>query len=275
MPGTWSRACAAAAGALSSVFISAACAAATQPVEAVAQARHDLKLGFTVQARVAEVPVVDGQRVEAGQMLILLDDRAGAAQIELHEVRAQSTLEIEAAKAEWELAENEANRLKEAMGKAGAAPFEVERAVLEATRSRLAYELHKQRREESALQLKQARLIHERFELRAPLAGVVEEVTVAPGEMVEEVRPVLRLVVTDPLRIDAPVPVADAATVKVDQPVWVRFKASGRVVEGKIVNIASVADPGSETRAVRIDVPNTSAEPAGSHVVISFEQPKQ
>lgn len=271
MPGVRPETCVRVLGLCVALLVISARVPAAQPVEAVAQARHDLDLGFTVQARVAEVPVVEGQRVEAGQMLIILDDRDGAAQIELFEVRAKSTLEVDAAKAEWDLAENEASRLKEAMGKAGAAPFEVERAVLEATRSRLAYELFRQRRDETALQLKQARLIHERYELKAPVAGVVEQVTVEPGEMVEEVRPVLRLVVTDPLRIDAPVPVSDAAAVKVDQKVWVRFKASGRVVEGKVVNIASVADPGSETRGVRIDVPNKQAEPAGSHVIVSFE----
>lgn len=246
---------------------------AAQPVEAVAQARHDLDLGFTVQARVADVAVVEGQRVEAGQLLIRLDDRDGAAQIELFELRAASTLEIEAAKADWELKENEAKRLEEAMSMSGAAPFEVERARLEAKRSRLAYELFVQRRAETALQLEQAKLVHERYRLQAPLAGIIEQVTVEPGEMVEEVRPVLRMVVIDPLRIDAPVPIAQAAALSTGHKAWVKFKASGRVVEASVVNVASVADPGSETRAVRVDVPNPQGEPAGSHVSVSFTKP--
>lgn len=242
----------------------------TAVVEAVAEARHDLDLGFTVPGEVTEVLVEPGDRVEKGQPLIRLDDRDGAAQIELFTLRAASTLEIEAAKAEWELAENEAKRLEEALSKSGAAPFEVERARLEAKRAKLAYELFIQRRDETALQLKQSKVLHERFEMTAPMAGTIENVVVEPGEMVEDVRPVLRMVVIDPLRIDAATPVARAATLKVGGPAKIRFRSSGREVAGTIVHVAAVADPGSETRAVRIDIPNPSGEPAGSHVEVTF-----
>lgn len=244
-------------------------------IEAVAQARHDLDLGFTLQGKVAEVLVESGDRVVAGQPLVRLDDREGAEQIRLFELRSTSTLEIQAAEAQWKLDENEAKRLEEALSKSGAAPFEVERARLEATRSFLAFELFKQRQEETKIQLLQARLVHDKFELLAPMAGLIEQVVVEPGEMVEEVRPVLRMVVTDPLRIEAPTPMTVASGVKVGQRAWVTFRASGRVLEGKVVSIGMVADPGSETRSVVIDAPNPPevGEAAGSHVVVSFTNP--
>ncbi len=244
---------------------------AEMTIEAIAQARHDLDLGLTVQGRVSEVLVEAGARVEAGQPLVRLDDREGAEQIRLFEMRANSTLEIEAAEAEWRLDENEAKRLEDAMSQAGAAPFEVERARLEAKRSFLAHELFKQRRDETRIQLEQARLVHAKYELRAPMAGVIEQVVVEPGEMVEEVRPVLRLVVTDPLRIEVPTPMTIASGIKVGRKAWVKFRASGKVLEGKVVSVGMVADPGSETRSVVIDAPNGEGEPAGSHVVVSFE----
>ncbi|MBL8745599.1 MAG: efflux RND transporter periplasmic adaptor subunit [Phycisphaerae bacterium] len=246
---------------------------AEPPIEAIAQARHDLDLGFTLKGRVSEVLVEPGSAVEAGQLLVRLDDREGAEQIRLFELRAASHLEIDAAEAQWRLAENEAKRLEEAMASAGAAPFEVERARLEARRSFLAYELFKQRQTETQIQLSQSRLLHEKFEMRAPMAGTIERVIVEPGEMVEEVRPVLRLVVTDPLRIEAPTPMSLARGVSRGQAAWVRFRASGNVLEGRVVSIGNVADPGSETRLVVIDAPNPVGEPAGAHVMVSFERP--
>lgn len=239
-------------------------------VEAVAEARYDLELGFTVRGRVSDVAVQAGDAVKAGQKLVTLDDREGAAQLALFEMRAASTLDVDAAEATWKLAENEVRRVSEAAARAGAAAFEVERATLEATRARLTYELAKQRRMELALQTDQARLMHERYTLAAPMGGVIEEVAVSVGELVEEVRPVLRLVVTNPLRASAPVPVVDAAEIEVGAAAWVRFRSSGRVVEGKVSSVAAVADPGSETRAVTIEMPNDAGEPAGSHVVVSF-----
>ncbi|MDX2114693.1 MAG: efflux RND transporter periplasmic adaptor subunit [Planctomycetota bacterium] len=239
-------------------------------VEAIAEARHDLDLGFTVQGRVSRVLVEAGERVEAGALLIELEDDEGAATVALFEVRASSGLDVEAAEAELKLAENELGRLEDAMSRAGAAPFEVERARLEVTRARLSRELAEQRREEARAQLAQAKARHERYSMRAPLAGVIETVLVEPGELVDEVRPVLRLVRADPLRIDAATPVGIAAGLRVGGSALVRFKEGGRQVRGTIVQIGAVADPGSETRLVRIEAANPEGEPAGSHVMVEF-----
>lgn len=244
-----------------------------RPVEAVTQARHDLDLGFTIRGSVRDVPVRPGQRVEEGQILIELDDREGAAQVRLYSIRAEGTLEIQAADAEWKMAQNDEARLKEAYDKGGAAEFELERARLETLKRRLALDLHAQRREETLAQLELAKAQHERSTLKAPMAGVVEEVIVGKGEMVDETRPVLRLVVIDPLVIDAPAPMERAMALNPGAAAWARFKVGGAVVEGRITHVASVADPGSETRTVRIEIPNRHNMPAGSHVEIFFERP--
>lgn len=251
--------------------VGAAWGAAPRGIEAVSAPRHDLELGFTIEGAVAEVLVRPGDRVEAGQALIRLDDREGAAQIRSYELRAQSTIEVDAAEAALALAQNEAARIEEAMAQAGAAPFEVERARLEARVKGLGLDMARQRREETRLLLLQAQVAHERSLLKAPMAGIVEEVRIEAGELVESVRPVLRLVVTDPLTVDAPAPVGLAAGLRVGAPAWVRFKDTGTLVEGRVVFIASVADPGSETRIVRIEAPNPRGEPAGAHVTVSFE----
>lgn len=246
--------------------------AAVHVVEAISEPSHDLELGFTVPGRVLEVLVRPGDRVKLGDALIRLDDREGAAQVRLFELRSESTLEADAAEAAWKLAVNEEGRVRDAHAKGGAAAFEVERAELESRRSFLAFELFKQRQQETAIQLQQARAQHDRFSLEAPLAGTVEEVLVEPGEMVEETRPVLRLVVIDPLRIDAPAPIGVAAGLAVGGPAWIRFKDAPDAppLEGRIVNIAAVADPGSETRRVRVEAANPGAMPAGSHVEVVF-----
>jgi RND family efflux transporter MFP subunit len=245
------------------------------PVEAIAEARHDLALGFTLRGRVMAVLVQPGQPVAAGQPLIKLDGREAEAALKLATIRAASELDAEASEAAWKLAVNEEARLREAVSKGGAASFELERAGLESTRARLTFEASRQRRAELAVQEEQARLLLEKFTLTAPIAGVIEEVRVEPGEMVDEVRPVLRLVAVDPLWIDAPAPVALAATLSPGARAWVRFTSEpgAQPVEGKVVHVAGVADPGSETRLVRVETANAQARPAGSHVLVTFTPP--
>lgn len=251
-----------------------AAGAHAQPVEAIAEARYDVDLGFTLRGRVMEVLVEPGARVSAGEALARLDDRESEAQLRLLAVRAESTLEAEAAHAEWLLAEESEKRIRAALEQGGANPFEVREAELETLRKKLGHELFVERQVEASLRLEQAERTHEQFTLLSPIDGVVESVLIDPGELVEEVRPVIRVVNTESLRIDAPAPVGIASGVGVGDGVWVRFKSSpGETIRGTVTHVASVADPGSETRIVRVEIENGSGMPGGSHVQVFFGGP--
>jgi len=242
------------------------------PIEAVAVARHDLRLGFTVPGRVTEVLVEPGQHVEAGQALARLDDRETLTQVEVYTLRAESDLEIQAAEAELGLAQNEEARIRDAFNKSAAGVFEVERAALESRRRKMSVELARQRREEALAQLALARIRHEQNTLRAPIAGKVEQVLIASGEMVEALKPILRLVVTDPLRIEAAVPTSTTLGLEPGDRAVVRLvlPEEDEPLAGRVVHIAQVADPASDTRIVRIEAANPRGLPAGCRVLVEF-----
>ncbi len=253
-------------------FALAAPAPSPSPIEAVALARFDLRLGFTVPGRVTEVLVEPGQRVEADQALARLDDRETRTQIEVYTLRAESDLEIQAAEAELGLAQNEEARIRDAFNKSAAGVFEVERAALESRRRAMAVELARQRREEAMAQLALVRIRHEQNTLRAPIAGTIEQVLISSGEMVEALKPVLRLVVTDPLRVEAPVPTQTTLRLSLGERAHVRLllPEENQPLLGRVIQIAQVADPASDTRVVRIEAANPRGLPAGCRVVIEF-----
>ena len=88
-------------------------------------------------------------------------------------------------------------------------------------------------------------------------------------ESVEALAPVIRVVQNDPLWIDVPVPLSLARELKVGSRVKILFSETGATsAEGKVIYAASVADAASDTRRVRVEVPNSQRRIAGERVLV-------
>ncbi len=242
-------------------------------VEAVTKARHDLKLGFTVGGKVGRVLVKPGDTVEQGQVLMELEDEEGKALVELYTIRVNSDLEARSAKAALQLAQVEERAIRKAFENDAAKPIEVERAQIRTTQAKLELSMAYQRGEETKHQLNQASSRHDQYLMKATTAGVVDLISVSEGELVETLKPVLRLVVIDPLWIDASVPTDQTLHLKPGDPAWVQVHllgSSAQPIQGKILHLAQVADAASDTRIVRVEMPNDRDLPAGGPVTITF-----
>lgn len=241
-------------------------------LEALSLPRWDLKLGFSVAGKVAKVLVERGQAVQEGQVLIELDDREIALAEEIARLRAESELEVQRWEQELALAELDERRLKELLEKHAAAPVEYERAQINAAIARLKLAAARQQREDLDLQRRQVEARRSQYRLTAPRAGLVEQLTVQAGESVEADKPVLRLVVIDPLLVEVWVKLETARKLNVGQSAWVKLEAGSERewVEGRIVFIAATADVASGTRLVQVEVANPQRIPAGTPVRVRF-----
>lgn len=248
------------------------------PVAAVTTAKHDIRLGFTVPGRVARVLVKSGDTVKTGAPLIELEDEAGRAQVEMYALKANSTVNIDAADAELKLAEVEESRVREAFEKSAAGKFEVDRAELQSKLARLRLAQAVETQTQAKQQLAAAKIAHDAYTLKARIDGKVEEVAVSEGEPVETLKPILRLVAADPLVIDVYVPTLDSLKLKPGAPAWIRSRTADSTdsapQQGTIVYVAQVADARSETRLVRVELPNPQHDPAGIHVTVDFSGPQ-
>jgi len=244
-------------------------------VDAVTTARYDLKLGFTVGGKITKLNVKAGDRVEAGQIMLELEDEEGKALVELYQLRAASDIEVKAAAENLALSKVEEKATRQAYERNAANPIELERAQVKVRVQQCELDLAQRQREEVLRQLRQAVAKHEQYQLRAPTAGVVDLINVEIGESVEPLKPVLKRVVKDPLWVDASVPLAQTPKLKVGDSAWVQSKLPGhdQPVEGKILHLAEVADAASDTRLVRIEVPNAQGVPAGAHVTVRTTPP--
>ncbi len=238
-------------------------------VEAIARPNFDAKLSFPLQGRIAKILVKPGMRVKKGDLLVQMDD--SAEQVRLKQLKSLSENRTQILAAEAQLAQKKLDLKRvEQLAQTNAATLtELEHVRLEVKIQELSLELtkfeHLQARQQYEEMLKQVA----RMKILAPRDGIVEELFAEEGESVDLSRVILRLVNTDPLWADVPVPTTKATLLKVGQIAVMRFR-DGTTAKGSISHIASVADSASETRTVRVSIPNPSKTAAGTRAIATF-----
>lgn len=213
-------------------------------------ADREAQLRAEVAGAVLDTYAEPGERVAAGALLVRLDDaaikdaaqsaRSGAAQARL--AADQAARELQRAKT---------------LAAAGAI---AERDVEAAERAALGAQ--------AALADAQARVASAEKALRntgvrAPFAGVVAERVVSPGDIVAPGAALYTVMDPRSLRVEADVPTAALADVRVGAPVVFRVNGSDRELAGRVTRVVPMVNP--QTRQVRLLV----SVPAGPGALVA------
>lgn len=158
------------------------------------------------QGKVLDVKVERGDRVKRGQPVVMLDVRTAA----LSQREAQANLE--AARAQRQLAETECARSKSLLEKGAITKEEYDRSATQCTSSAQQVSAAEARTQMMAKSVGDGYVV-------APFDGVVTERAVSPGEWVMPGKPLFTLVDDDPLRIELSVPESAIAHIKEKQHV--------------------------------------------------------
>lgn len=246
-----------------------------EALQGITAPNADVTLSFVVAGRVDAVLVEPGTRVEKNQPLVRLYDEPEQIQARQLKMLSEDRTSILAAEAELAQKRVDLKKLQEAQAKGAASVWEVEHLYLNVRIGELSLQSAKLEQEQYRRRYDHARSQLSRMQLLAPIAGIVEEVSVEAGESIGTLGPVLRIVQNDPLWIDVPVPMTQARDLKLGQAAWVTFPGdTGKKTSpnGRIINISAVADAASETLRIRIEVPNPQKRPAGERVIIALSQ---
>jgi len=244
---------------------------ASQKIAAVTIPSADVTLSFTQPGLIAKTYVKQGDVVESGQLLVQQDDAIERAQLAQIEERSQNTSQIQASQASLDQKKVDLKKLEKAAAHDAATELEVEHARLEVKMAELSLEIARLEHHQDQLKCQEARIRVEKKQLRSPIAGSVEKVEVEPGESINALEGVVRVVQIDPLWTDVPVPLTTARTLKSGQQALVEFpEVPATTLTGKVISVAAVADAASGTLLVRVEVPNEARRPAGDHITVSF-----
>jgi len=246
-------------------------AATDDGIEAITKPSADVTLAFIRPGRIDEVRVKEGDAVKEGDILLRLDDEAEKIQLDQLKAQADDTIRIRAAE-EQGLQKKEDYKKLEWAGKQGAATtWEIEHARLEVIIGELSVDLAKFTQAQDKLKYDEAKVQISRMRLISPISGKVEQLFLRRGESAEALAKVVRVVKTDILWADAPVPLVLARKLKLGGAATVEFpQTDGKPVDGKIIFMAAVADAASETLIVRVEVTNPSERQAGERVRVRF-----
>jgi len=211
----------------------------TEEVVGTVRAKTRATLEAKVSGRITTLPVVLGQPVRAGELVVRLDAPEIVAR------RDQAEASLQQAERDW---------------KRIAALFE-QQAV-----TRAEYEAADTRRRVAEGAAAEAKAMLGYVELVAPFDGVVTKKWVEAGDLATPGKPLLTLEAPSELQLEADVPEAMASHVRREAHLAYRADDVSGEMTGVVSEIAPNADPGSRTFRVKLDLPPTPGLRPGQFV---------
>ena len=231
----------------------------------VAFPKQEVELSVPSDGVVMRLLVAEGQIVEEGQLLLLMDDRIARQSYRVAELSARHDAMIRHTEAGVKLAEFKLRNLTEAFQTGAADTFEVQEARVQLDQAKAQYdaELEKVELASQQLELERARL--EQLELRAPFAGRVIRVETKVGAAENSAEPVIVLANLEVLKVELHLPLDLYGDMKVGDSYLLSAGAPvNSVLTGTLTTIDPIIDSATETFRCAFEIDNSRQNlPAG------------
>lgn len=282
-------------------------AAVEQPVTRFIRATGSLMaedqadVAAEVAGRIVATPVERGSIVTEGTVLVRISPTEADAQVKEAEANAaqiearlgmtsgspfdvNKVPEVQTARASFELAQNEFNRIKSLLDQrvVSQSEFEQRRTQMEAARQQYDAARNGASQQYQALQGARARVALAQKSLadtvvRAPFAGLVGERLVSTGDYVTKGMKVATVVRVNPLRVQLTIPEQFISGVKVGAPVVFQVDAyPGREFTGTVRFVSPGLEANRRALTIEAVVPNQSGDlKPGLFATARIDQPEK
>jgi multidrug efflux pump subunit AcrA (membrane-fusion protein) len=220
---------------------------------------------------IKEVLVKPGDRVKAGQPLMVEDTDEARATLAVLKAAADATGAIQEAQVTINIKAKELHALQNA-GEASVSQTEIFNAQLDLevaqARKQEAVEEQSQRKLEYQRQLMQI----QHMTLRSPIDGLVEQVNLFAGEAVDansDQQGACYIISNDPMWVELHLPAQEAGRLKMSDSIQVAYpEAPNDWRQGQVIFLDPTVDYVGRTRTVRISVPNPDHFPSGLPMLV-------
>ncbi len=243
----------------------------TEELECVIEPHALIELGSAVEGVIESIAVERSDLVEAGQVLAQLESSVEKAAVAVARARAGMQGEVLSKQAGLEFGERRKARAAELYKQKALSYHERDESATDAKRAKAELRKAKENKRLAQLELRRANEALERRTLRSPIAGVVVDRLMSPGELVTD-EPVLKLAQIDPLRVEAIASARLFGAIKPGMRAEVTPEAPGVGVYQATVSVVDrVIDPASGTFRVRAELPNPNYKiPGGLRCRVRF-----
>lgn len=216
---------------------------------------NSIEVTSTVTGTLIALPVAEGDRVEAGQLLAQVDAEAQSASVRQAQAALDAALDAEReAQAEYDRADSlsttVARSVRDTYG------YRLEAATQEVARLRAA--------------LDQARVLLANHTIRAPAAGSVVMLDVEQGQLVSPATPILTLADLSALLVEADVDEAYATQIALDQPAVLQLAGETQTRSGRVSYVSQRVDIATGGLAVELSFDTPVMAPVGLTVATNI-----
>ncbi len=183
---------------------------------------------FTMGGRVRRILVSEGDHVQAGQLLIDLDNDAVARQLDAAEAGARLAKDV---------FDKQSKLWEQKIG------------------SEVQYLSARSQSEQAAAQVAALREQVRLSNVTAPFSGVVDDIMVSVGDMTSPMGAVARVVDPSGATLEADVPESYLQRVKNGDPVKVEFPSLGDTLNATLANVSRFINPANRTFKVSVRLP--------------------
>lgn len=232
-------------------------------VEAVGtlRAAETSQLAAQMMGNIVEIRVREGDHVQRGQVLAVIDDaqpRAALDRAAAADLAAQQ--EIAASESDFTLAEATFKRYQTLHDRKSVSPQEFDEIKARYQAAQARREMARAGQAQAKAALQQARTALDYTHIVAPFDGLVTEKKADVGTLASPGMPIFTVEDLRRYRLEATVNETDLHYVRQRQPVSVLVDALGdRELKGKVIEIVPAADPASRSFLVKVELP---ADPA-------------
>ncbi|MBS1589565.1 MAG: efflux RND transporter periplasmic adaptor subunit [Bacteroidetes bacterium] len=207
------------------------------------EAENSANLSTRMMGFVTKVHVKVGQKVDAGQLLVSVNNS------DLQAKKAQVEASILQAKAAYTSAKKDYDRFVVLFSQQSASQKELDDMTTRYEMAKAALEGARQMRNEVQAQFKYSNI-------SAPFAGTVTNTFIKEGDMANPGMPLISLEGTSHFQVSAMVPESEITHIKNDMPVKVLVKSSNEELEGKVTEVSTSAKNTGGQYLVKINLKN-------------------
>lgn len=244
---------------------------AQQPLGCLIEPDYVAEVGSQVVGVIDTMHVERGQAVRRGQVLALLRADVERAAVGVARSRSDAIADIQAAAANAAFARQREERARDLLVKKFISDQAYDQIRTEAD---VAAQKHAQAQEQRRLAQRELELASSQLEMRtvrSPVHGVIVERYMSVGERVEE-KPIVRVAVIDPLRVQVVAPSSMYGRIRMDTAAAITPElANAAPVNARVFLIDKVLDAASNTFRVTLKLPNPgNTLPAGLRCKADF-----